>query len=1050
MPLARENVERVSQLAPLQHGVFFEALQTQGSGKMMYQACLELRGPLRPEVMRSAWRSTVARHPALRSSFHYEGLDAPVQVAHRVADPPWRELDWRADPPDACRARLLQFLTQERQRPCDLRSAPLMRLTLIRADQDLFWLVWTFHALVVDGWSLAVVLRDVFRSYHEIAAGRRPSAPLPRPQWEYVAWLRRRDAGGAEEFWRSRLAGIPVPLQLGDAGTPAEAADAVLAEFPVAVPEDLAARLGTFGREHRVTPATLIHAAWAVVLTRYCGRDDVIFGGVMSGRDHEFDGADDIVGVFINNLPVRVRLDPDLVLTDWLTEFQMQLAGMRQYFHVPLSTVHQCSGLPRDVPLFESFVDVTNYPMRKVWGDFGDVKMTNLRVSSPPPYPLALVGVGGELGWRLRLACDPARFTPVTASRLAGLVTAMLRAIVDDPRQRLADLPAWPHGRPLAELARCGPPVEAMGGATPADPEERERGPAIPLVRAAESQHGRPADPLVEVITGVWAGVLETGPEKLDGSSGFFDLGGHSLLAIKLVSRIRSSFKVDFTIKDLFAAPTVAGCATAVRSALAGDPDDSVTQPIPRAPRDMPILASFAQERLWFVDQVTGLSRPNCALLAPRIMKELDLEAMRQALTSLVARHEVLRTRVQERDGRPVQVIRPPGAFPLTYRDLSCLPLGDAELAARTELERSGQDPIDLGTDLPLRACLLKLAPADYVLGLCVHHAAFDGWSLAVLYTELEELYQATVEHRPPQLPELPVQYADYSVWQRDRLSGSRLDRLLDYWRRYLAGAPDTLDLAPHSPVPRSSAGLGASYEVFLPPGVTMRLKHLAAEENCTLFTVLLAVYAELLGRRSGQRDIVVGVPVAGRTHQQLEGLIGFFVNVLPVRVDLGRRESFHDLVRQVRQVSLDALAHEELPFEKLVGVLSPSRDAEKLPLVQVGLTFQNLPSRKLEAEFGVAPVLPVTHVIPRFQFHVNLYERNGGVQCEFTYDIGCYDQVFAEQFGAEFLDIARDAVGRMDRPLAGSAIAGSEDATISVAHDAASQGMLRAMRRPG
>jgi non-ribosomal peptide synthetase component F len=1049
MPLARENVERVSQLAPLQHGVFFEALRTQGSGRMMYQACVELHGRLRPDVMREAWRSVVARHPALRSSFHYEGLDAPVQVVHRLADPPWRELDWRGDSPDACRARLPQFLAPERQQPCDPRSAPLMRLTLIRGDQDLFWLVWTFHALVVDGWSLAVVLGDVFRSYRELAAGQRLSAPPARPQWEYVAWLRGRDAGGAEEFWRSGLAGHPVPLRLGDVTTGAEAAGAVHAEVPVAVPGDLAATLDAFGRRHRVTAATLIHAAWAVALSRYCGRDDVTFGGVVSGRDPDFEGANDVVGVFINNLPVRVLLDQDRLVTDWLAEFQVQLAGMRQYFHVPLPTVHRWSGLPRDVPLFESFVDVTNYPMRKVWGAFGDVEMTDLQVSAPPPYPVALFGVGGQRGWRLRLACDPARFTPATATGLADLVTAMLRAIAADPGQRLADLPAWAHGRPLAELTRSGPPGPATG-AIEAGPAAGEHEPAIALVPAAQSRHGRPADPLIELVAGVWAGVLETEPAELDESSGFFELGGHSLLAIKLVSRIRWSFKVDFTIKDLFADPTVAGCAAAVRSALSGDPGDSRERPIPPARRDAAIPASFAQERLWFADQVTGLSRPNSVLLAPRIRKELDISAMRQALTSLMARHEVLRTCVQECDGRPAQVIRPPGALPLAYRDLSGLPLGDAELAARTELQRSGQEPIDLAAGPPLRACLLKLAPADYVLGLCLHHAAFDAWSLAVLYTELNELYQAAAQGRPPQLPELPVQYADYSVWQRDRLSGSRLDRLLDYWRGQLAGAPDTLDLAPHSPAPRRPAGVGGSHEVFLPAGVTAKLRRLAAEENATLFTALLAAYAELLARHSGQRDIVVGVPVAGRMHHELEHLIGFFVNVLPVRLDLGRRENFRDLVRQVRQVSLDALAHEELPFEKLVSVLSPSRDAGRLPLVQVGLTFENLPGKELEAEFSAAAHLPVTHDIPRFQFHVTLFGRDGGVQCKFTYDTGLYGQAFTEQFAAEFLDIARDLSDHADRPLRGSTAAGPDDATLSAALDAASQGLLRTMRRPG
>ncbi|HEX2190629.1 MAG TPA: amino acid adenylation domain-containing protein, partial [Longimicrobiaceae bacterium] len=370
--------------------------------------------------------------------------------------------------------------------------------------------------------------------------------------------------------------------------------------------------------------------------------------------------------------------------------------------------------------------------------------------------------------------------------------------------------------------------------------------------------------------------------------------------------------------------------------------DRSELPPIEPAAREGRLPLSFAQERLWFIDRMEPGSAVYNIPVAWRLEGALDEAVLERALGEIVRRHETLRTVFAEADGAPVQVIAPFGAFSLPVEDLSALSGADREAAVARRAGEEARRAFDLSAGPLFRAALLRLGAEEHVLLLTVHHIVGDGWSMGVLYRELSALYEAYREGRESPLPELGVQYADYAVWQRERLEGEALERQLAYWRERLAGAPELLELPTDHPRPAVQTSRGAREQIELPLGLLERLQALGRSEGATLNMVLLGAFQVLLSKYSGSEDVVVGSPVAGRTRKEAEGLIGFFVNTVVLRTDLSGDPSFREVLRRAREATLGAHEHQEVPFEKLVAELRPERSLSHSPLFQVMFALQN------------------------------------------------------------------------------------------------------------
>jgi len=1503
-----KNVEDLYPLTPLQSGMLFHSLMAPQSGVYVNQVTCTLPADVDARLFQQAWERLIQRHGVLRTAFLWDGLDEPLQAVRKKVIVPWQDLDWRGLSAEERERRFEELRHSERHTPLPLSKAPLMRFSLVRFDGELGF-IWTFHHLLLDGWSLPLLVRELVVVYTALREGREPASPAlrrVRPFGDYVVWLQGQEPAKAEPFWRGELAGITAPTSLGIAPPGREEGASGGAEHRIQLSREVTAKLQALAARHNVTLQTVTLGAWAVLLSRYSGEEDVVFGSVVSGRPAALPGVETMVGMFVNTLPVRVRVDGAEPLAPWLRRLQERQLARQDFEHTPLTDIQRWSEVPAGSPLFETLYVFENYPEAGDGGS-GSLRIGNLRSFESTNYPvtltltaadrislqlmvdrarvdedaarrllqhfatllagmaetaetveadralaeLPLLGAAerhqllrewsdtatafpseetvhglfagqvrlrpaavaveqaeenltwgemrqraGQLArWLVAQGLRPEERVAVVAERSPDLIADLLGILEaggaylpldpSDPPERLAwmlrdagasllvarkappfelpagvrlvvpdgevpevDLPrvpasalayvmytsgstgqpkgvavthrnvvrlvrgaayadlgpeqtwlqaapvsfdastleiwapllnggrlvlypgrigslddlarvvethgvtsAWltaglfhemvdgrldglrpltqllaggdvispeharrvlerhpgltlidgygptegttftcchrlsappragesvPIGRPIANarvyvldrsldpvpvgvegelyaggegLARgylgrpdltaerfvpdpFGPAGERLyrtgdrvrrradgalefrgrvdhqvklrgfrielgeieaalaalpgvretvvlaredrsgdrrlvayvtGEATAAELRQslRERLPdymvpavfvileALPLTpngkvdrkallsqKAAPEQPGSeegylaPRTPVEEILAGIWAGLL--GVERVGADSDFFELGGHSLLATRVTSRLRDAFGVEMPLHDLFEAPRLADLAARVETARRSSVPVSAP-PLQRVPREGALPLSFAQERLWFIDQLEPGSALYNIAAALRVEGPLDSRVLALTFGEIVRRHEALRTVFAARAGAPVQVIQQAEPFLLPVVDLSALPVNAREGLTLALASEEARRPFDLG-DLAggplLRALLLRLGETDHAVVLTLHHIAGDGWSMGILVREVAALYPALSEdtaQRPSPLPELPVQYADFAAWQRSWLHGEVLEQEIGFWRQQLAGLPPLLELPTDRPRPAVQSYRGAERPVRLSAGLTRQMEALARQEGATLFMVLLAGFQALLARTSGQDDLAVGSPVAGRNRVETEGLIGFFINTLVLRGNLTETPTFRELLGQVRETALSAWMHQDVPFEKLVEELAPERSLAHAPLFQVVLVLQNAPVANLEIETLRLRPSSLEGTTAKFDLTVSLEERGGGLIGTVEHAIDLWDATTIDRLLAGFERLLAAAVAGPDLravelPLLGAA----------------------------
>ncbi|MFE7044770.1 amino acid adenylation domain-containing protein, partial [Streptomyces atratus] len=1482
--MTRPGFEDVLPLSPLQEGLLFHSLYD-GQALDIYtaQLAVDLEGPLDAEALKAAVAALLRRHTNLRAGFLHEKLSKPVQIIPRDLELPWREIDLSGLDESDREQELARLTAEDRAHRFDLARPPLLRFTLVRTAAHRHRFMLTNHHILLDGWSTALMMQDLFTLY----AHRGDTTALPRvnPYRTYLAWLAQQDRGAAEQAWREALAGVEEPTLL----VPADPSrTAVAPDFhTMALTEELTAGLTALARRHDLTLNTLFQGAWAILLGRLTGRDDVVFGGTVAGRPPEIDGIESMVGLFVNTLPVRVRLDPGESLLGMLTRLQEQQSGLMGHQHLNLTDLQRLAGTGE---LFDSITVSENYPMdSEGLGELpGGLRMTGADGRDANHYPVSVALVpGAQL--RFRFGYRPDLFTPDRIATLADRLRRLFEVLFTDIEQpvgtigvlsagergellttrndttrevpqaslpelfaaqvaatpqavavvfedtevtyaeldarsnRLARLligrgvgpedfvalalprsvelvvaqlavlkagaaylpvdPQYPaeriaymlaDARPtllltdtavgeelpdagverllldeaatVAAVAKCpssevsdderraaltpagsayviytsgstgrpkgvvvshagaaslvssqieqfevGPGSRVLQFASPSfdaafwelamallsgaalvlAPQERllpeaalatlvaEQGvthatippaalavmppdsmPGITsLVVAGEASSpelvarwsagrrmvnaygptettvcatmsgpltgeitppigrpihntqvyvldaglrpvpdgvpgelyaagaglargylGRPAltaerfvacpfgpagtrmyrtgdlarwsaDGQLEFVgradgqvkirgfrieTGEIENVLQAHPDvaqaavvvredrpgdkrlvaytvpeagavppvaallrtrtaealpeymvpaafvtldalpltpngKLDRKAlqapdfgtitgraprspqeeilcglfteilglpsvgiddSFFDLGGHSLLATRLVTRVRSTFGVELSLRALFKAPTVAGL-TAWLDTAAGSSRPAL-HPVDR-PDEVPL--SYAQRRLWFLDRFEGPNATYNLPLALQLSGRLDRQALEAALADVVERHESLRTVFPESEGRPRQLILAPEqarpGLPVTETDEQELPGLLAAVTGRA---------FDLAADTPLRAELFALAEDEHVLVLTLHHIAGDAWSMVPLARDLAAAYTARCADAAPEWTPLPVQYADYTLWQHQVLGSeddpdSPLARQLDFWRQTLTGLPEELALPADRPRPAVASHRGDAVLFRLDPELHRGLAALARNRRASLFMVLQAGLAALLSRLGAGTDIPIGSPIAGRTDDALDDLVGFFLNTLVLRTDVSGDPTFRELIERVRETDLAAYAHQDIPFERLVEELNPARSMSRHPLFQVMLTLQNTPQATLELPGLHATARDSGLSVAKFDLFVALREQHSaqgvpdGIDGYLEYSVDLFDRRTVEQFVQRLIRMLKEMV---------------------------------------
>ena len=1559
MSSKKRNIKAIYPLTPMQEGMLFHSLKDPDSGVYVEQMTARLRGPLDIDAFRRAWELMVTRHSVLRTAFSWKSLDRMMQVELREVSLPMTFEDWRDLPPDEQETRFQALIRSDRAQGFNPAKAPLMRIHLIRTGEEAYRLLWSNHHILMDGWSLPIIMREVFMAYEAYNKGYQPMLPPARPFKNYIDWLQKQDVGEAEAFWRELLAGFDEPVRLriekrAPQGPP-ETREQSLKLSP-----DLSQALTQLARTHRVTLNTVISAAWVLTLSRYSGRRDVVYGATVSGRPTDLPGAETMVGLFINTLPMRVQVRDDQPLGDWLRGIHALQFEMRQFEYTPLVKVAEWSDIPAGSPLFETiFVfenypvddalrtqqtsvaledvksyEQTNYPLTVVAGpgeeigvkasydarlydddaiarllghlrnlladmaahphkrvgeldlldeeerhrllvawnqtarpipdphlihqrfeavveaqpdaiavEFGDERLTYAELNARAnQLAHRLIGLGVEPGDRVALLLERSPAMPIAMLAVLKAGAAYvpidpnypeerIRYMIEDSAARIVisdqysvfsvqsseseqaselhtehstdvsraefasapalsfqvihldelntetylttnpNLPLTPNhpayiiytsgstGKPkgvllrhlglvnfvdayarrmrvesgrkflqfasfsfdasmaefylalltgatlvmgpreammnpdtLAELINrhgvdsailpptmlraldpaavpglrylfsageaCTPdivavwaqdryfgngygPTENTIGATYAslDPSEAEQAivtigrpvdnvrayvlddamrpvpigvpgelylggvgvalgylnrpdltaekfvpdpfvslenhegtkarrheekelskkirenpshlrhlrshperlyktgdlvryrpdgniefldrvdfqvkvrgfrieleeittllksfdqvedaivlalpddrgdnrlvayvaprdpalveddarraelvralreglaqrlpdymipsaflilPALPLTPSGKidrrallsmdittglaDTYEPPRTPAEELLAGIWEQLL--GVSRVGRNDNFFELGGHSILATQLAARIRKVFEIELPLNAVFEARTLADLAALIEKHVLAE-DMAALPPIEPAPRpDGRAPLSLAQQRLWFLDQ---LEPGNLFYNIPTVIRltgQLDQDALQAALDEIIRRHESLRTTFGDEDGQPVQIIHEHLPVEPDIIDLRGLSDGEREQEAARLIRETVRTPFDLAAGPLLRARLIRLADDEHIAVLVMHHIVSDGWSMGVFVNELTTLYEAFVQGRPSPLPPLRIQYADYAIWQRQHFEGEALEKQLDYWRKQLEGLPPLLELPTDRPRPPIQTSNGATYTFRLSRELTDRLEQLSRDQGVTLFMTLLAGYQTLLSRYSGMEDIAVGSAVANRSRAELEPLIGFFVNTLVFRTDLSGAPSFKELLKRVREVTLGAFAHQDVPFEKLVDALQPERNLSHTPLFQVAFALQNLPMQARELPgLTVAPV-EADSATAQYDLLLMVSEDDAGLAAAMQYNTDLFDESTIARMMRHWEMLLTGAVEDPNRPV--------------------------------
>ncbi|MDY7534219.1 amino acid adenylation domain-containing protein [Pseudomonas sp. Bout1] len=532
---------------------------------------------------------------------------------------------------------------------------------------------------------------------------------------------------------------------------------------------------------------------------------------------------------------------------------------------------------------------------------------------------------------------------------------------------------------------------------------DRQALPKPDLAAVFTREYEAPQGDIETVLAQIWAEVLQV--ERVGRQDHFFELGGHSLLAMRMVSQVRQRLGVDLALGELFANAELA----AVAQVLAQAGRSTLPDILPAA-RDADVPLSFAQQRLWFLALMEGANTAYNIPIGLRLRGQLHVDAVQRALARIVARHETLRSRfAQQDDDAHVLIVPPEEVMPLQVQDLRCHPQAQQVLDALIQGEASA--PFDLQRGPLLRGRLVIMADDHHVLLLTLHHIVSDGWSMGVLTRELMALYQAFSDGEADPLPALPIQYSDFAIWQRLWLSGEVLHRQSSYWQQTLAGAPALLMLPTDRPRPAQQDYAGSSVDVRLDERLSAGLKALNQRHGTTLYMLMMTAWASLLTRLAGQQEVVIGSPVANRQRAEVEGLIGLFVNTLAVRIDTSGELSAEALLARVKGLTLEAQAHQDLPFEQVVEITRPIRSLAHSPLFQTMLTWQDSDAPALAlGDLSLEGIVEDSH-FAKFDLSLNLCEARGEIRGTLEYATALFDEATMLRYVGYFIRVLQAMV---------------------------------------
>ena len=888
---------------------------------------VHLLGQLNELVFAQAWQKLLARHESLRSTFSGDGQ---FQIVHKV-QLGRLQTHFFTDHPEQ-KKLLANLQSRETHDLFDLLAGPLVRNHLVKFSEQEYYFLLSAHHMICDGWSMAVLLKELSELYSSLLAGRdmqwSPAAPFSA--YASYEFTRRKGAGylAQELFWLGQHRDSPRQLDLNyDFKRPqVRTHNASRIDRPLAPREILA--LKKFSGQQKVSLYTTLLAAFEVLLHGLSGEEDLVVG--ISAADQSILGQENLIGHCVNLLPLRSRPRADKKFSEFLLERKQGLLTAFEHREYTFGTLVQKLALARDpsrLPLVSVLFNVDQqYPGQGL--SFTDIQASYR--SHPRSFEnfelfinITLCGDEGVVECQYNTDL----FKGETIERSLFAYEKILAAIVADPRQSLATLcEQFVHSGKTIAIAR--PPAQKCE-------KVLRRGSAKTSTELMIAEYWR------EVI----------GVHKIQLQDNFFHLGGHSLLATQVLARIKKELCLEIRLPDLFQAPTLGEFSELVEKLLATTRPPLTLTPKKRG-AGKPIKLSLMQQRLWYLDQLAPGRVDYNLPSAFSIHGKLDKLILRKSFTLLSQRHAILRTTFKKDAAAfVVQEIADQCAFKINELNFStCKKEQRAEKLQQTLVDLA-QHRFDLEKGPLWTVTLIRLDKYEHVLFFMPHHIIWDGWCFDLFLVEMHELYSALLDKRPATLPLPSLEYADFSAWQADWMKAPELTQQMNYWKNKLAGHLPQLNLPLDKPRPAQMSSVGKTVEFSIADDIVKKLEGLAQQGNATLYMVYLAAYKLLLAKYTGQKDILVGAPYQNRTYTSFENILGFFVNTLVLRTSWSPLQSpaksnFREFLGLVKETCVAAYNHPDAPIEKLVEALGVARDPARPALYQTQFTYQDAMNR--------------------------------------------------------------------------------------------------------
>ncbi|OQX10934.1 MAG: hypothetical protein BWK80_45270, partial [Desulfobacteraceae bacterium IS3] len=985
---AKKNVKNIYALTPLQEGILFHALYGRENATYFEQFNYHISGKVNIPMFEAAWNELMRRHDIFRTVFVHKNVPQPLQIVLKERKIDFIFEDICSLSPEAQRDHWLTYREKDKKRYFDLSKDVLMRLAVFQLAENSFNVTWSFHHIVMDGWSVGIVYDELLALYHSMINGNNITLPPPVPFGEYVKWLKKQDTETAKNYWQKYLADYRhlsgLPRIIGE-----NKKEFIKKNFEFKLSESMSQGLRDMAARHHVTVNTVIQVIWGILLGKYNDVADAVFASTVSGRPADLKGIERIVGLFINAIPVRIQMRQGQTVRELLKKTHQDAAENKGYHYYSLADIQAKTTLKQHLLdhllIFESYPDLGK---SKENSDAAEFVIDGFEQFELTNYDLS-VQIFPEETFHFCIIYNASLYEQKIIEKIEPHLKAIIEAILKDAEVE-----------PVKIVVLSPDEQEAFRKAS----DERNKALLkLPAqgdpARNLSAVYAEPENEAHEKLVSIWKEVMNI--ETLGVDDNFFELGGHSLMATRIVSRIHKVFEVEITLQEFFDNPNVRKLSRVVSQHSL-----SAYSEIEAIPEQEDYEVSHSQRRLWILDRMEEDFIAYNQSVGFLFKGEIDISALKRAFQAVCQRHESLRTVFVTVNGSPRQKIRAIPEVEFTEIDLSNVE--NKEAAARDYARKEANIPFNLENGPLLRVKILRLYDDSRLVLLNIHHIICDGWSVLLFENEILTLYKSFAERREANLPQLKIQYKDYSAWHNRLLQSENIRAHQAYWRKKLSGELPVLNLPTDYPRPAALTYNGNTVTHVLSAEISADLDKFCREKEVSLFMTLLAGAKVLLHRYTGQEDIIIGSPIAGRIHPDLEKQIGFFVNTLAMRDTVIGSENFISLLSKVKQTTLEAYQHQVYPFDKLVEELDVQRDISRSPIFDVMLVLQN--TDEIKADLPNVEIKPFVYQTGVSQFDLTLIfmQDEEKLRLEINYNTDLFEKETILRMGRHFEEILK------------------------------------------